>query len=169
MLQYQVMDEEEAMQERFQLLAKGEYDAVIEKSQDRVSSNSGNPMMDMTLSVFDEQGRSHSVRDFLVFTKSMMWKVIHCADSAGIIDQYKSGKLCSDLIQGKRVRVKIGIEEGKIIPEEKLQDKSPGSKYPDKNKVEDYLKVGVSSLPRKENNYNTAATSKLDDEDNIPF
>ena len=30
------MDEAEAMQERFQLLPAGEYDAVIEKSEDKV-------------------------------------------------------------------------------------------------------------------------------------
>jgi len=140
MLNYTVMDEAEAMQERFQLLPKGEYDAVIVKSEDKVSSNSGNPMMDMTLHVYDAQGHEHPVRDFLVFTRTMMWKAIHCAESAGVIDQYKSGRLCSNIIQCKTVRIKLGIEEGKEIPEDKLGDRSPGDKYPDKNKVEDYIK-----------------------------
>ncbi len=174
--QYTVMDEETAMQERFQLLPKGEYDACIVKSEDKVSSNSGNPMMDMTLEVYDNEGRGHTVRDFIVFTKSMMWKAIHFAKSAGIIDQYKSGQLCSMGAQGKSVRVKIGIEEGRIIPEDKLQGKLVGSKYPDKNKVEDYINKSSKPSPSTQGSYTRPATKNtsadpldvLDDED-VPF
>jgi hypothetical protein len=140
MFMYDVMSEQEAMQERFQLLKEGEYDAVIESSLDKISANSGNPMMDITLQVFDENGKPHSVRDFLVFTKIMMWKVVHFADSAGLMKEYEEQKLCSDVARGSRVRVKITIEEGGIIPEDKLKGKPAGSKYPDKNKVEDYVK-----------------------------
>lgn len=140
MLNYEILTEEQAMQERFQLLPSGEYDAVIIKSEDKISASSGNPMMDITLQVYDKEGYQHPVRDFLVFTKAMMWKAIHCADSAGIIEQYKAGKLCSNTIQGKSVRIKLGVEEGKEIPEDKLGDRSPGARYPDKNKVEDYIK-----------------------------
>lgn len=139
MFDYEVMEEEEAMQERFQILKEGDYDAVIEVSEDKMSS-SGNPMMAMTLNVFDQEGRMHSIKDYLVFTKNMMWKVIHCADSAGLTDAYKSKRFSSDVVAGKRVRIKLGIEAGKDIPEDKLNGKPYGSKYPDKNKVEDYLK-----------------------------
>lgn len=164
MFNYTPMNEQEAMQERFQLLPAGEYDAVIEKSTDTTSNNSGNPMMDITLSVYDREGRSHSVRDFLVFTKSMMWKVIHAAESAGVLGQYKNGLLCSNLMQGKNVIVKIGIEEGRIIPEDKLQGKPSGSKYPDKNKVEDYIKQQTNAT------YTTRGLQKMQDEDSdVPF
>ena len=140
MFQYQIYTEQEALEERFNLLKEGEYDAVITSSQDKVSANSGNPMMDIILQVFDENGKARDVRDFLVFTKSMMWKVIHFADSAGLISQYEQGKLCSEVAIGSRVRVKITIEEGSEIPADKLKSKPAGSKYPDKNKVEDYVK-----------------------------
>lgn len=140
MFDYDVMEEEEAMQERFQILKEGEYDGIIEQSEDTVSASSGNPMMAMTLNVFDQEGRPHSIKDYLVFTKNMMWKVIHCADSAGLSEQYKQKKFCSNTAIGKSVRVRIGIESGKLIPEDKLNGKAFGSKYPDKNKVEDYLK-----------------------------
>ncbi|HHF7350857.1 TPA: DUF669 domain-containing protein [Legionella anisa] len=139
MFSYQVMNEQEAMQERFQLLKEGEYDAVITASQDTHSST-GNPMMDMTVTVFDENGRKQDIRDFLVFTPKMMWKIIHFADSAGILKEYEEQKLCSQVAIDNRVRVKIKIEEGKLIPVEKLDGKPMGSKYPDKNKVEDYVK-----------------------------
>lgn len=140
MFAYHIMSEQEAMDERFNLLKEGEYDAVIASSQDKTSANSGNPMMDMTVQVYDDEGRAHDVRDFLVFTKGMMWKVIHFADSAGILKQYEEGKLCSEVAVGNRVRVKITIEEGGEIPQDKLKGKPLGSKYPDKNKVEDYIK-----------------------------
>jgi hypothetical protein len=97
-------------------------------------------MMDMTVSVFDSNGKSHDVRDFLVFTKTMMWKVVHCADSAGLLSEYEAQKFCSESVIGKRVRVKINVEQGGIIPEDKLKGKQLGSKYPDKNKIEDYVR-----------------------------
>lgn len=152
MFAYQVYTEQEAIEERFNLLKEGEYDAVITASLDKQSASSGNPMMDITLQVFDDNGRSRDVRDFLVFTPSMMWKVIHFADSAGILTQYEEGKLCSDAVIGKRVRVKITIEQGSLIPQDRLKGKAAGSKYPDKNKVEDYLKTGdKKSTALKEN------------------
>lgn len=140
MFSYDVMDEAQAMQERFQLLKEGEYDAFISSSKDTVSANSGNPMMDMTVTVYDENGKPHDVRDFLVFTKSMMWKVVHCANSAGLLKEYEEQKFCSDVAIGKNVRVKINIEQGGIITEDKLKGKPVGSRYPDKNKIEDYIK-----------------------------
>lgn len=140
MIQYEAISEQEAMQERFQLMKEGEYDAVITASTDAISANSGNSMMDMTVSVYDENGKSHDVRDFLVFTKPMMWKIVHFADSAGILKEYEEGKLCSEVAIGKRVRVKITVEEGGEISQDKLKGKPLGSKYPDKNKVEDYIK-----------------------------
>jgi len=140
MFAYQIMSEQQAMQERFQLLKEGEYEAVITSSQDK-TSNSGNPMMDMTIAVYDAEGKPHDVRDFLVFTNQMMWKIIHFASSAGIMKEYEEGKLCSQIAIDRRVRVKITIEEGSEIPEDKLKGKPLGSKYPDKNKVEDYVKM----------------------------
>jgi hypothetical protein len=70
----------------------------------------------------------------------MMWKIIHFSDSSGLLKEYQEQKLCSEIIINKRVRVKITIEEGSEIPQDKLKGKPPGSKYPDKNKVEDYIK-----------------------------
>ncbi|CAB4128250.1 Protein of unknown function DUF669 [uncultured Caudovirales phage] len=139
MFAYEILTEQEAIEERFNLLKEGIYDAIVVASIDKVSS-SGNPMLDMTLQVFDANGKSRDVRDFLVFTKAMMWKIIHFSDSAGLLTQYMSGKLCSEVAVGNRVQVKISVEEGGEIPQDKLKGKPVGSKYPDKNKVEDYIK-----------------------------
>lgn len=160
---YQVMSETEAEKERYNLLKEGEYDAVIATSEDKVSASSGNPMMDMILHVYDEHGKEHPVRDFMVFTKSMMWKVINFANSAGLMAQYESGNLCSESAMGNRVRVKIGIESGSIIPFDKLNGKPAGSKYPDKNKVVEYLQ-------RKEPTSSTTAPDALAElDDDVPF
>ncbi len=137
---YSAMTESEANQERFQLLKPGEYDAVIAKSEDKVSASSGNPMMDITLHVYDEQGTPHNVRDFMVFTKSMMWKVIMFANSAGLLKEYEEGKLCSEVAIDHNVRVKVSIEEGSEIAIDKLQGKPFGTKYPAKNKIDEYVK-----------------------------
>lgn len=161
MFDYDVLSEEKAMQEKFQLLPEGEYEAVIDKSEDKISS-SGNPMMDMHLSVYDSEGRTHSVRDFLVFTKGMMWKVIHCADSAGILSEYESKKFCSATIHGRNVKVRVVTEKGSLIPDEKLNGKAHGSRYPDKNKIEDYISNtgNISQNVVKDNSF---------DDDQIPF
>jgi hypothetical protein len=150
MFQYDVMSEQEAMAERFQLMKEGIYEAVITASQDTTSASSGNPMMDMTVTCYDEAGKPHDIRDFLVFTKQMMWKVVHFAESAGIQKEYAEGKLCSQVAINKTVKVKITVETGSEIPQDKLKGKPLGSKYPDKNKVEDYLpkgEQGASGVP----------------------
>jgi Protein of unknown function (DUF669) len=162
MIKYEVMTEEQVEGARFDLLPEGEYNAVIVRSEDRQSS-SGNPMMDMTLDVYDFEGRTHTVRDFLVFTKPMMWKVLHCAQSADVLPEYQQQRFCSNTVINKGVKVKIGIEEGRLIPEDKLKDKPPGSKYPSKNKVLDYLKrTTQDKISEYVNKY------EVDDED-VPF
>lgn len=141
MFHYEVMSEQEAMNERFQLIKEGIYDAVVTASQDTTSSK-GHAMMDITVAVYDDNGKAHDVRDFLVFTKQMMWKIVHFADSAGMIKEYEEGKLCSETAINKRVQVKIVVEQGSEIPQDKLKGKPLGTRYFDKNKVEDYIKKG---------------------------
>ena len=137
---YAILSEQEAMSERYSLLKEGSYDAVISASLDKTSANSGNPMMDLTLTVYDKDGKEHSVRDFLVFTPKMMWKVVHFATSTNLLKEYEEGKLCSEIAKGCRAKVKVTIESGSEIPQDKLNGKPIGSKYPDKNKIDDYLK-----------------------------
>ena len=60
----------------------------------------------------------------------------------GIQKEYAEGKLCSQVAINKTVKVKITVEQGSEIPQDKLKGKPMGSKYPDKNKVEDYLPKG---------------------------
>ena len=139
MFAYEVMTEQQAMSERFQLLPDGDYQGVITSSVDTISAKSGNPMMDMIVSVYDKNGKEYPIRDFLVFTSTMMWKVIHCAESSNLLRVYQDKGFCSAMIRGCSVTVRITTEKGSEIPVDKLNGKLPGSTYPDKNKIQDYL------------------------------
>lgn len=163
MFQYNVMSEHEAMAERFQLMKEGIYEGVVTSSKD-TNSSTGNPMMDMIVTVYDENGKAHDIRDFLVFTNAMMWKVIHFANSANILKEYEEGKLCSQVAIDKRVMVKVVVEEGKEISQEKLKDRPAGSKYPDKNKIAEYIK---KDLPQEATSQPKINSSFVDDD--IPF
>jgi hypothetical protein len=147
MFDYEVLTESEAMQERYQLLPDGEYSAVISSPIDKISQNSGNPMIEVILTVYDANGKDHTVKDYLSYSRSMAWKMIHCAESAGKLQEYKDKKFCADVIRGCNVKVRIGTEKGGEIPIDKLKGKAPGARYPDKNKVEDYIVGSVSDKP----------------------
>lgn len=158
MFAYEPMTESQAMKERFQLLQDGTYDACIRKVSERQSS-SGNWMFEVSLDIYHPEGGINSIRDYLVFTKGMMWKIIHCATSAGLLKEYEEGKLTSELLIDKNVKVVVKSQAGNLIPEDKLNGKPPGSKYPDKNVIEDYLKSETV----------TSSANDLFKDDDIPF
>lgn len=167
MFPYDPMKEEDAMKERFSLMEDGEYEGVIDVCESKMSGN-GNHMFDMTISVFDVNGRPQQVRDFLVFSPKMMWKIIHCCDSAGVLAEYEAKQLCPELLVGKNVRVKITFEEGSVIPQDKLKGKAFGSKYPDKNRVDDYVKKADQGAIAKPAAAATPA-GDLPFDDDVPF
>ena len=135
---YDPMTEEEVQKARFQLLDEGEYDAVVDAATHEVSSK-GNQMIKLSLSVFDPNGVIVPVYDYLVFTKQMMWKVKHFCDSAGLEKEYMDKKFDALIADRQNVRVKLIVQDGSLIPADKLNGKPQGSRYPTKNAVEDYL------------------------------
>lgn len=140
---YEPVTKEQAERERYSLLEDGTYDAHVEKATAKVSS-SGNNMIELVLAVYDKNGVSHSIFDFLVFTPSMAWRVIHFCESAGLMKEYEDKKFHPDLLIGRNVSVKIIKKKGNEIPEDKLNGKAPGARYPDKNGIEDYVKKETS-------------------------
>jgi hypothetical protein len=151
---YKALNEEEAAKARFDLLDDGEYDGVVKVSTARMS-NSGNMMADMYVAVYDSEGNSHDVRDFLIFTPKMIWKTKHFCDSSGLEKEYAEEKFVPEMAANKRVRVKISRKIGTEIPVEKLKGKPFGSKYPDQNAIDDYLPrvAGEKPLPDKRNDF----------------
>jgi len=147
MYEYDPMSEEEAQRARFELLDDGEYDALVIRSEPKMSA-SGNSMADMTLTVYNAEGKGFDVRDFLIWTSKMMWKLKHFCESAKLEQEYLDKKFRPELAQDRYVRVKIRRRTGNPIPADKLNGKPPGSVYPDKNEIEDYLpRPEGSTLP----------------------
>lgn len=135
---YEPMTEERAQQERYQLLPDGKYKARVSKSDPKLSANN-NSMAELTLDVFTKDRTIKQVKDFLLWTPSMAWKMRHFCMSAGLTKEYDSKQFRPELAKDKFVNVEIKIEKGKEIPLSKLEGKAPGSKYPDKNVIVDYV------------------------------
>lgn len=166
MFNYEPISEEEAEAARFQLMKKGTYEGVVTSAKDAMSA-SGNSMIDITITAYDQEGKAYEIRDFLVAQKSMMWKIVRFCKSANLSKEYKEGRFCSQLALNRHVMVKIDIEEGKEIPEDKLQGKPIGSKYPDRNKISEYVvdEIGQGKTNRAE----SINTDDSEIDEDVPF
>lgn len=141
---YRAKNEEDVMKLRFNLLEDGDYDAVV-KAANRSLSRSNNIMADMIVAVFDKEGNTHDIRDFLVFTEKMLWKLKHFCDSSGQEQLYLDEKFTPEHAANQHIRVRVRTQHGNEIPLDKLNGKPIGSRYPDKNVIDDYL-VGKSNV-----------------------
>ena len=121
------------------LVEDGEYEFEVLRS-DRRTSRAGNPMAELQIRYFDKNGIAHTVFDYLVFSSVPLniKKVKHFCDATGLQEEYKQGSIPEEL-GGLSGKFKITTQEGQEIPEDKLQGKPKGSKYPSKNVVEDYI------------------------------
>ncbi len=162
---YTPMTEQEAQRERYNLLPDGDYDIFVEKSVGKISA-SGNPMAELYIAVFDKDGRPVHIKDYLIFTPSMAWKLLHFCESADLVTEYKAKQFRPELADQRGARARIRTQQGKEIPHDKLNGKPPGSRYPDKNVIEDYVKKDPTNLAQSDNK-----VSGIDPEfdDAIPF
>lgn len=149
---YDPMSEEQAMQERFSLLKDGDYDASVEKFDGKISAK-GNRTVEFTLNVYDNDGKVHQIVDWITFTPKMTWKLRHHCVSGGMEKEFDNKTWRPQMSVGKLFRVKVVIDQGKEIPADKLKGKPPGSRYPDKNAIEDYIvspqKSAGQALPKE--------------------
>jgi hypothetical protein len=140
------------------LVPEGEYDFEVIKSQ-RKTSKKGNPMCELQLQVYDKEGRSHIIFDYLVFSSVNLniKKISHFAKAVGLHEQYMKGSLPEEFhsFSGKCL---IGIQDE--------MPKDSGGFYPKKNIVVDYIK-------RSETVRSSTQRAKIDVEDfkddDIPF
>lgn len=158
---YDVMTEEQAQKERFSLLDEGEYEATIEMFEGKISSTN-NRMIVWTLNVYDKAGISHQMTDYQPLTPKMAWKLINHCKSGGMSEEYKNKTWRPQLSVGKTFRVKVGIDEGGLIPKDKLKGKPEGSRYPNKNVIKDYVEQDSKTAQSAQ-----SAQAGFDDE--IPF
>lgn len=120
-LVFKPMTEEEVLN----LLQPGTYDFEVFNAINDVSKKTGNPMIKLTLCVYDKTGKKYFVTDYIM--TALMYKLKHFCDVAGLEEKFKEGKLSYEDCLGKvgKLKLKIG------------QDKE--NKYPPRNEVVDYV------------------------------
>lgn len=140
----------------FDVIQEGIYDFEVLKSE-RQTSKSGNPMAKLQINVWDTNGKSTVIFDYLVFSsvKFCTRKIKHFCESAGIVEDYLKGNIREELerLSGK---VHIGVQD--IMPN------PTGGYYPAKNVVIDYV--------TKDNASHSGAPKPESEEflnDSIPF
>lgn len=135
---YEPLSEEEARKERYQLIEDGVCRGKIMDATGKMSS-SDNPMGVFILRIWDKHGKTKEITDYITFTKSMIWKLRHLCNSIGMIKEFEEKRFSPELAIDKDVYVHISIQKGKEIPFDKLNGKPPGTKYPDRNVIDDYV------------------------------
>lgn len=139
------------------LMSEGIYDFEVKTAMRKVSK-SGNPMAELSLSVWDSNGKANNIRDWLVFSGVALniRKVKHFCDTVGLIDAYQKGELPEEL-EGLSGKVSIGIDEGQMKPD--------GSMWPKKNVVVDYIK---GNGEKKTDTSSLSKSTSVSDRD-LPF
>lgn len=139
------------------LIDDGVYDFQVLKST-RKTSQKGNPMAELRLKLWDKEGKTHTLFDYLVFSQVPLniRKVKHFCDAVGLQEDYKKGKLPEEL-ENFCGKAHIGIQE--------KQPKSNGGFYPEKNVVVDYI-ISDKSATKHES---IKETVDQDLNDDLPF
>ena len=153
-------------EERSTLWPKGEYDFEVFNYEDTVSKKSGADMIHLELKVYNPDGGSQTIHDYLL--ASMMHKLRHACEAIGILDRFEEGTLEAQDFDGGVGKVMLKIDKAK-----------PNSGYRDKNSVDDYVKpaarptapargamAGASSAERRER---APKKSQAEIDDEIPF
>lgn len=138
------------------LWPKGEYDCeVIDAIEE--TSKSGNDMVHLKLRVHNEDGGTILVDDYLVDTPRTAYKVRHCAEALGLLQQYERGELPREAFLGRNGKCKLAVQSDK------------NGQYPDKNTVSDYVK-SASGAPRPASPTRARTPAPAGDiDDEIPF
>lgn len=150
-MQFQPKSEQEIVEEN--LWPAGEYDYEIVAAYDK-TSKSGNEMIELKVVIYNDQGKSQHISDYLL--EGVPLKLRNAAYANGLGADYESGELRSRDFEDKTGVCRVGIQKDKA------------GQYPDKNVIYDYLMKDAAlvivpkgaAIPKKEN-------ADLDDE--IPF
>lgn len=98
----------------------GIYDAEITSAVEKLSK-AGNDMIELTLQVYHpEDGATRQVFDWLL--EAMAYKLRHCCEAAGLSDAYNAGSLEAYQLEGKSVKVKLGIDTKAEIKRNRIMD-----------------------------------------------
>lgn len=115
------------------LLPEGIYPFTV-KAYKPGKSKAQNDMLELLVSVVDKDGSKRNIKDFLVNSDQMIFKIKHFCESIGFEKEYTSGKFDPEKCLNRSGRAVVGIQKGSAKPD--------GSGfYPDKNNIRDYMKA----------------------------
>lgn len=98
----------------------GEYPMEVFEAKSMVAST-GNKMLMLKMKVFDDNGRTHTMTDFLVAVETMAYKIKHFWESVGFPDRYNHKNKSTDYtgrkgyVSVKPQKNKHGLLENKIV------------------------------------------------------
>jgi len=128
------------------LLQDGTWDFEVIKAEAKLSK-SGNEMIHILVKVWDMNGTSSIVNDYLI--SSILYKVRHFCYGTGLEQHYENGDLSDVMCVGRTGKCKGKIEKDKT------------GQYPDKNIIVDYLEKADAASKEK--------NAKDEFDDDIPF
>lgn len=132
------------------------------------TSRAGSDMVKLKVKVFNDQGASRTVYEYLVGIDSMQWKIRAFCAAVGLLEQYETGELDAVDMEGRTGKCKLIIQK----------DKS-GS-FPDKNAIGAYIaqaekpkaaprRAGIAQPAERRQPARAAGGGVGIDDDSIPF
>lgn len=133
------------------LWPKGNYDFEVLDCSDE-TSKAGNDMIKLMLKVYNADGKTQNVFDYLL--ESMEHKLRHAAYAVGLGERYEAGDLEAADFEGKSGKLTLDIQPAK-------------DGYAAKNVVKDYVVSDEGQVKASAAKTAKAPRAELDDE--IPF
>ncbi len=140
------------------MVDEGIYDFEVVKATAKTSQK-GNQMIEMQLMIWDKEGKEHVIFDYLVSIKSMMYKIKHFCDTAGLDKEYQSGSFDVSQCEGRRGKAHIVVQAGQPNP--------AGGMYADKNAVKDYVMTDKGAVKHESDSSKPQVDNDLNDD--LPF
>lgn len=140
-----------------QCLPKGEYEAVIKDCEYGTSKNSGNDMATLKVEVYDGD-RKITVKDWVVNTPRMVWKLKHLARAVGAESAFESGMFEPHHAVSESVKVRLDVD-----------DQDP--KYGEQNRITDYMpsEMGQPKQAAGTKRAQQQSYAEIPADDDIPF
>lgn len=110
------------------LLPAGRYRFTVLDAWDKMSQ-AGNEMIEMKIEVANGGGISRVLSDYLVAKRPE--KLRHCCAACGLLEEYETGTVTATDFIDRSGQLLIAIERGR--------KGANGSKFPDRNVIEDYV------------------------------
>jgi hypothetical protein len=106
---YPILTEEQIEAQR-KILEEGIYPFTVKSALEGISK-SGNNMVTLTLEIWNHEGKSFIVKDFLVAVESMCYKIRNFWKSVGKPERYETGNIFIDEFINQSGLVKTRLEK----------------------------------------------------------